>query len=72
MEPEFKTVEITVRFLGTDYKDTREVYMQRINFDWYFNNRPTLIQQIVAVVNELEFPLPEYVSVRPGSFEEVK
>jgi hypothetical protein len=69
VEPQFKTVEITIKFLGDDYKDTREVYVQRLNFDWYFNTRPTLVQQIVAVVNGLEFPLP---NVRPGSFTEVK
>lgn len=73
MEPEFTHVEITVKFIGDDYKSTREVYVQRINFDWYFNNRPALIQQIVAVVNGLEFPAPVYVSaVPPGSFQEVK
>ena len=57
MEPEFKTIEITVKFLANDYKDTREVYVQRLNFEWYFMNRPKLIEQIVAVVNGLEFPL---------------
>ena len=73
MEPEHKFVEISVRFLGDDYKATREVYVQRINFDWYFSHRPALVQQIVAVVNGLEFPAPVYVSaVPPGSFQEVK
>ena len=72
MDPNFKMVEITVKFLADDYKDTREVYVQRINFDWYFNNRPTLIQQLVAVVNQLEFPVREYAAVQPGSFVEVK
>jgi hypothetical protein len=69
VEPEFKTVEISIKFLGNDYKDTREIYVQRVNFDWYFNNRPTLVQQIVAVVNELEFLPP---TVPPGSWQEVK
>jgi hypothetical protein len=68
MEPEFKTVEITIKFTGDDYKNNREVYAQRLNFDWYFNNRPTLIQQIIAVVNDLEFPLPKTL----GSWQEVK
>lgn len=72
MEPDFTHVEITVKFIGDDYKSNREVYVQRVNFDWYFNNRPTLVQQIVAVVNGLEFPAQEYASVPPGSFVEVK
>lgn len=70
MEPEFKTVEITIKFTGDDYKANREVYTQRLNFDWYVHNRPTLIQQVIAVVNGLEFPLP--ASVMPGSWQEVK
>lgn len=70
MEPEYRMVEITIKFLADDYKDTREVYVQRINFDWYFSNHPTLIQKIVAVVNGLE--TPPLVSVPPGSFQEVK
>ena len=58
MEPEYKYVEIQIKFVSDDYKHTVETYAQRINFDWYFNNRPTLIQQVIAVVNGLEFPLP--------------
>ena len=58
MDPEYKYVEIQIRFVSDDYKHTVETYAQRINFDWYFNNRPTLIQQVIAVVNGLEFPLP--------------
>jgi hypothetical protein len=69
VEPEFKTVEISIKFLGDDYKNTREIYVQRLNFHWYFQNRPTLVQQIVAVVNELEFPS---TAMGPGSWREVK
>jgi hypothetical protein len=72
VEPEFKTVEITIKFLANEYKHSQEVYVQRINFDWYFSNRPTLIQQVIAVVNGLEFPLPEHRSATPGSYTEVK
>ena len=72
MEPNFTHVEITVKFIGDDYKSNREVYVQRVNFDWYLNRRQALVQQIVAVVNDLEFPAPVYVSATPGSFQEVK
>lgn len=70
MEPEFKTVEITIKFTCDDYRANREVYVQRLNFDWYFNNRPTLIQQVIAVVNGLEFSLPPSTTL--GSWQEVK
>jgi hypothetical protein len=71
-DPEFKYVEVTVKFVGDNYQETREMYSQRINFEWAFLNRPMLIQQIVAVVNELALPDLVYRSPTPGSFTEVK
>lgn len=47
-------VEITVRFVGHDYRSTRDVYTQRINYDWAMMQRPNMIPQIIAVVNDLE------------------
>ena len=73
MSAEYNKVEISIKFLTDDPKDTWEAYVQRVNFDWYMTQRPMLVQQIVAVVNGLEFPLPEYKSaIPPGSFVEVK
>lgn len=54
-------VEVSIRFLGNDYKDTRDVYVQRLNYDWVMNNRPTFVQQIIAVVNDLEVRMPTEV-----------
>lgn len=73
MSAEYNKVEISIKFLTNDYKETWEAYVQRVNFEWYMTQRPMLVQQIVAVVNGLEFPVPEYKSaVPPGSFVEVK
>ena len=54
-------VEITVRFLCHDYRSTRDVYVQRINYDWAMMQRPNMISQIIAVVNDLEFRTPTEV-----------
>lgn len=73
--PEFKYIEITVKFVGDNYQETREMYSQRVNFEWMFQNRPMLIQQIVAVVNDLDLPDLAYLPptpLTPGSFTEVK
>jgi hypothetical protein len=73
--PEFKFIEITVKFVGDSYQETREMYLQRVNFDWMFQNRPMLVQQIAAVVNDLELPSLAYqppTPLTPGSFTEVK
>ena len=73
MEPEYKTVEITVKFLADNHQDACTVYLQRVNYDWMVNQRPTLVQKIIANVNDLEFRLPEYKSAfPPGSYQEVK
>lgn len=72
-EPNFTHVEIAVKFIGDDYKSNREVYVQRISFDWYMNRHSALVQQIAAVVNDLKFPDPIYVSAGlPGAYQEVK
>jgi hypothetical protein len=65
---DFKYVEVTIKFVGDNYQETREMYSQRINYEWAFLNRPMLIQQIVAVVNELELPDFVYRSPTPGAF----
>ena len=70
--PDFKYVEVTVKFIGDNYQENREMYSQRVNFDWMFQNHPRLIQQIVAVVNELDLPDLVYRSPTPGFFTEVK
>ena len=73
MSGEFTEVEITVKFLTDDHQDVRTVYLQRVNYDWMVNQRPTLVQKIIANVNDLEFRLPEYKSAfPPGSYQEVK
>ena len=70
--PDFKYIEVTVRFVGDNYQETREMYSQRINFEWALLSRPMLIQQIVAVVNELALPDLVRQSSMPGSFTEIK
>lgn len=49
-------VEITVKFLAEDYRDNKEVYSQRINYEWVINNRPMLVQEVIAVFNGLQMP----------------
>lgn len=54
-------VEITVRVVGHDYRSTRDVYTQRVNYDWVMMQRPNMIPQIIAVVNDLEVRMPTEV-----------
>ena len=49
-------VEITIRLIGEDYKQTVDVYSQRINYDYFQQTRPGMVAEIVAVVNDLHMP----------------
>ena len=62
---ESRFVEVTIRFLDENEHVAREVYVQRVNYDWVFTCRPTMIQQIIAAVNDLELRIPEPPEVSP-------
>ena len=49
-------VEVTIRLIGEDYKETVDVYSQRINYDYFQQTRPGMVAEIVAVVNDLQMP----------------
>ena len=51
-----KYIEVTVRILGDDYKETVEAYSQRINYQYFQENKPNMVAQIAAVVNDLPIP----------------
>ena len=56
-----KWVEVTVRLIGEDYKQTVDMYSQRINYEYYYEIRPDMVAQIVAVVNGLPIPAPDQI-----------
>lgn len=56
-----KYVEVTVRLIGEDYKQTVDVYSQRINYDYFQQIRPDMVAQIVAVTNGLPIPAPDQI-----------
>jgi len=56
-----KYVEVTVRLIGDDYKQTVDVYNQRIGYDYYQQQKPDMVAQIVAVVNGLPIPAPDQI-----------
>jgi len=56
-----KWVEVTVRLIGDDYKQTVDMYSQRINYEYYYEIRPDMVAQIVAVVNGFPIPAPNQI-----------
>ena len=61
-----KWVEVTIRLIGEDYKQTVDVYSQRINYEYFQQTRPGMVAEIVAVVNDLRMP------VLTGQWQEVE
>jgi hypothetical protein len=58
-------VEVTVRLIGDDYKESCEVYCQRINHDYFQQVKPNMVAEIAAIVNDLRMPQTL------GSWEEI-
>ena len=48
-----KWVEVTIRLIGEDYKQTVDMYSQRMHYEYYYEIQPNLIAEIAAVVNGL-------------------
>lgn len=59
-------VEVTVRLIGDDYKESCEVYCQRINYDYFQQSKPGVVAEIAAIVNDL--PMPKAI----GSWMEIQ
>jgi hypothetical protein len=57
-------VEVTIRLIGEDYKETVDVYSQRINYDYFQEAKPNMIAEIAAVVNGLTKPMDESQDMR--------
>jgi hypothetical protein len=53
-----KWLEITVKLIGEDYKENVEVYTQRLATDYVYAQRPDLVPEVIAVVNNLSMPKP--------------
>ena len=54
-------VEITIRRVNGDFRETKEIFKQYINDEWAMSNGARVIREVIAVVNDLR--LPEYQSV---------
>jgi len=65
-----KWLEITVRLIGEDYKTTTDVYTQRLNIDYCHSQRPDLVPEIIAVVNNLSMPKPIGTLIREKDLNE--
>ena len=48
---EIKTIE------DGDYKTSREIYKQSMPFDSMLESNPVMVEKIIAVVNNLPFPI---------------
>ena len=65
----YKWIEVTVKMIGEDYRISEEVYKQRINFDYFQQAKPTMVAEIVAVVNDLAMPRIELAPMSPEEIE---
>jgi hypothetical protein len=63
-------VEVTIRLIGEDYKQTVDVYSQRINYDYFQQTRPGMVAEIVAVVNDLKIPQIMHIPLGPDEINE--
>ena len=61
----YKWIEVTIKMVGEDYRVTEEVYKQRINFDYFQMAKPSMVAEIVAVVNDLTMPRIELPPMSP-------
>lgn len=50
-----KFIEFKIGIVADDYKDNRELYCQKINYDYVFQNDPYVFQKVIAVINKLNF-----------------
>lgn len=67
-----KYIEVTVKLLGDDYKETIEAYSQRINYEYFQQTKPNMVAQIAAVVNDLPIPTqPQTYIHKPWPPEEL-
>ena len=63
-----KWIEVTVKLVGEDYKESMEVYTQRINYEYFQQAKPSMVAEIAAIVNDLPQPRP---LVPPGTWQEI-
>ncbi len=49
-------VEVSVCLTGEEFGEGVLAYSQRINYEYFQNSRPDMVQKIVAVVNDLPVP----------------
>ena len=54
-------VEVTIRLIGDDYKETVDVYSQRIGHEYFQQQKPDMVAEIAAVVNGLPIPAPNQI-----------
>jgi hypothetical protein len=51
-----KWIEVSVKLIGEDYKQTVDCYTQRINYEYFQQAKPGMIAEIAAIVNDLPMP----------------
>jgi hypothetical protein len=65
----YRWIEVTVKLIGEDYKESVEVYTQRINYEYFQQAKPTMVAEIVAVVNDLRMPELVAVPISPDEID---
>lgn len=56
-----KSIRITITTKdGEDYRNDREIYSQLIPIDSMYDSNPQMVEKIIAVVNNLPFPITLY------------
>lgn len=61
-----KWVEVSVTLIDDTHphEDVR-AYTQRINYDYFQQNKPSMVAEIAAVVNDLQMPRIELAPMSP-------
>ena len=66
----YEWIEVNVKLVGKDWRESTEVYSQRIRYEYFQQSRPGMVAEIASVVNEL--PMPHYRIEPPMSPEEIE
>lgn len=65
----YKWIEVTVKLVGEDYKESVEVYNQRINFEYFQQSQSNMVAEIAAIVNNLPMPRIELPPMSPQEID---
>jgi hypothetical protein len=65
----YKWIEVSIRLIGENRNGYEEVYCQKIGYEYFQQSKPYMVEDIAAVVNNLETPTYD-VPMSPQEVEE--